>query len=64
MTRRAEVTFQVVEQGDTISLHFEEDRLPPLWFNKRERPVAYSKLRHMLDEIGIVEDLPTVRLAS
>jgi hypothetical protein len=57
VARRATMTFDVVEQGDTIALHFAEERFPPLWFNKRERPTAYSKLYQVLDELEIVEEV-------
>jgi hypothetical protein len=61
--RRAQIAFDVVEQGDSITLHADRDRWPPLWFNKRERPVAYAKLKHMLDDLEVVEELPP-KLAS
>lgn len=61
MARRARITFEVIERGDMISLHFEAERLPPIWFNKHERPVGYAKLHAILDELEIVEEIPEDR---
>jgi hypothetical protein len=60
-TRRARLVFDVIEHGDDITRHFEGNRLPPIWFNKAQRPPAHAKLHHVLDEIEIVEELPEER---
>jgi hypothetical protein len=41
----------LIENGDDIAMHFEDDRFPPLWFNRKARPVAYAKLRAILGEV-------------
>jgi hypothetical protein len=61
VARRARITFDVVERGDDITLHFDGGRFPPIWFNKRQRPTAHSKLRRVLDEIQVVEEIPEER---
>ncbi len=58
MARRARLAFEVVEHGDDITLHFEGNRFPPIWFNKAQRPTAHAKLHQVLDEIEIVEEVP------
>jgi hypothetical protein len=63
VARRARITVTLIEHGEEITLHFEEERFPPLWFKKSERPVAYAKLRGILDELDFVEEVP-VHLAS
>ena len=49
--RMAAIGVTLIEHGDDITMHFEDDRYPPLWFNRRTRPVAYAKLRAILDEV-------------
>lgn len=61
IARRALITFEVVETGEDITLHFEENRLPPIWFNKHHRPAAHAKLHAILDELEVVEELPDRR---
>jgi len=61
MTRRAWITFNVVERGEDITLHFEDERFPPLWFKKRQRPAAHAKLKAILDELEFVEEIPERR---
>jgi hypothetical protein len=63
VARRAHVTVTLIEHDEEITLHFEDERFPPLWFKKTERPVAYAKLKGVLDEIDFVEEVP-VYLAS
>jgi hypothetical protein len=58
MARRARITFDVIERGDDITLHFEGNRFPPLWFSRRQRPAAHAKLHAVLNELEIVEELP------
>jgi hypothetical protein len=60
MARRAWISVQLIELGDTITLHFEDEAHPPIWFSKRERPAAHAKLKQVLDEEEFVEDLPVV----
>lgn len=55
MVRRAWITFEIVEHGDDITLHFEDERFPPIWFNKRQRPTAHAKLHQMLEEMKRIE---------
>jgi hypothetical protein len=62
MARRAWITFEVIESGEDITLHFEDERFPPIWFNKRHRPTAHAKLRGVLDELELVEEVPDERL--
>jgi hypothetical protein len=50
--------FDVIERGDDITLHFEGNRFPPLWFSRRQRPAAHAKLHAVLNELEIVEELP------
>jgi hypothetical protein len=38
--------------------------LPALWFAKRERPVAHAKLRRVLDEQKLVEEILIVEKLS
>jgi hypothetical protein len=52
MVRRATIQVTLVEHGDDITMHFENDRFPPLWFDKRSRPVAHAKLRAILAEVA------------
>jgi hypothetical protein len=59
--RRAQLTFDVVESGDDITLHFEDDRFPPLWFNKHHRTAGWTKLHSVLDEFEVVEEIPDRR---
>jgi hypothetical protein len=54
--RTATIHVTLVESGHDITMHFEDDRLPPLWFNKRTRPVAYAKLRAILREVRADRD--------
>ena len=49
--RTATIEVTLIEHGDDITMHFEHDRYPPLWFNKRTRPVAHAKLRAILAEV-------------
>jgi hypothetical protein len=63
VARRAHITVTLIEHGEEITLHFEDERFPPLWFKKSERPVAYAKLKGVLDELDFVEEVP-VYLAS
>jgi hypothetical protein len=60
MARRAEISVVLVEHCDEITLHFEDGRLPPLWFTKRDRPVAFSELKRALDDAPTVEDVPVI----
>jgi SOS response regulatory protein OraA/RecX len=55
--RRARITFEVIEEGDDISLHFDDDRFPPLWFNRHQRPAGHSKLHQTLDQLEIDEEM-------
>jgi hypothetical protein len=54
----------LIESGDDITMHFENDRFPPLWFNRKTRPVAHAKLRAILAEIEADEAGVDARLAS
>jgi hypothetical protein len=54
--RQATIEVTLIESGDDITMHFENDRFPPLWFNKRTRPVAYAKLRAILGEMTAEPD--------
>ena len=49
--RSATIQVTLIENGDDITMHFDHDRFPPLWFNKRARPVAHAKLRAILSEV-------------
>jgi len=49
--RTATIEVTLIENGDDITMHFEDDRFPPLWFNRRARPVAHAKLRAILAEV-------------
>jgi hypothetical protein len=49
--RSATIQVTLIEHGDDITMHFEGDRFPPLWFNRRTRPVAFAKLRAILGEV-------------
>ena len=60
MARRARISVVLVEVGDDITLHVDDDRVAPLWFTKRDRPVAYAKLKQVLDEMEIVEEVPVI----
>jgi hypothetical protein len=62
--RTATIRVTLVENGDDITMHFEDDRFPPLWFNKRTRPVAHAKLRAMLTEVEADRDDERERRAS
>ncbi len=54
--RSATIEVTLIEHGDDITVHFENDRFPPLWFNRRTRPVAYAKLRAILGEVEAERD--------
>jgi hypothetical protein len=60
MARRARLSVTVIEHGDDITIHFEDGRFPPLWFSRRERPVAHRKLHAILDETEVVEEVPVI----
>lgn len=64
MVRRARITFEVIEQGDDITMHFDDERFPPIWFNKKQRPAAHSKLKRILDSIDVVEVIPDNRAGT
>jgi hypothetical protein len=49
--RAATIPVRLIENGDAITMHFEDDRFPPLWFNSKTRPVAHAKLRAILTEM-------------
>ncbi|MGZ4151174.1 MAG: hypothetical protein ACXVP3_01880 [Actinomycetota bacterium] len=49
--RAATIHVRLIENGDDITMHFEDDRFPPLWFNRKTRPVAHAKLRAILTEM-------------
>jgi hypothetical protein len=57
MARRARITLEVIERGDDITLHFEGNRSPPIWFARHERPTGWAKLHAILDEMEIVEEV-------
>jgi len=54
--RTATIEVTLIENGDDITMHFEGDRFPPLWFNRRSRPVAHAKLRAILAEVEAEAD--------
>jgi hypothetical protein len=60
MARRARITVTLVEHNDDITLHFEDAAFPPLWFTKRDRPLAHAKLKGVLDQLEIVEEVPVI----
>jgi hypothetical protein len=62
--RVARIAVTLVENGDDITIHFENDRFPPLWFNRRARPVAHAKLRGILAEVEAEEAEERERRAS
>jgi hypothetical protein len=62
--RVAKIAVTLIENGDDITMHFDHDRFPPLWFNKRTRPVAHAKLRAILAEVEADEAEERDRLAS
>jgi hypothetical protein len=49
--RAATICVTLVEHGDDVTMHFEDDRFPPLWFNRKARPVAHAKLCAILTEM-------------
>jgi hypothetical protein len=62
--RVTRIAVTLIESGDDITMHFENDRFPPLWFNRKTRPVAHAKLRAILAEIEADEAGEYARLAS
>jgi hypothetical protein len=60
MARRARINVVLVEHGDEITVHFEDRRLPPLWFTNRDHPVAFSELKRALDDARTVEEIPVI----
>jgi len=60
VARRARLSITVIEHGDDITIHFEDGRFPPLWFSKRDRPVAHNKLHAILDATEVVEEVPVI----
>jgi hypothetical protein len=53
--RVAKIGVTLIEKDDDITIHFEDDRYPPLWFNRKTRPVAHAKLRAIMDEVAADE---------
>jgi len=62
--RVARIAVTLIQSGDDITMHFENDRFPPLWFNRKTRPVAHAKLRAILVEVEADEAGEGDRLAS
>jgi hypothetical protein len=55
--RRAAINVTLVEHDDDITMHFDASPAS-ICVNMWERPNAYAKLRSILDDLEIVEELP------
>jgi hypothetical protein len=62
--RIARIGVTLIESGDDITMHFENDQFPPLWFNRKTRPIAHAKLRAILGEMEADQAGEGDRLAS